>query len=201
MANHLNAKQEDSMPKFPIHDMSTAPGASRQVLEQSQKSLGFVPNLYAMLAESPAMLKGYATLSAIFEGTSLSATERQTVLLAVSAENGCEYCVAAHTAIAGMQGVSPAVVKSLRDGEALADPKLQALREFTREVVRSRGLPGEAAIAAFFQAGYTKTHVLDVILGVGLKTMSNYANHIAATPLDVAFQPHAWSKASPAVSR
>lgn len=189
------------MPKFPIHDMSTAPVSTRPILEQAQKSLGFVPNLYAMLAESPAMLKGYTTLSAIFEGTSLSATERQTVLLAVSAENACEYCVAAHTAIAGMQGVPSEVVTALRDGEALADPKLQALRGFTHEVVRRRGWPGEAAIAAFFEAGYTKANVLDVILGVGLKTMSNYANHIADTPLDAAFQPNAWSKRSETVSR
>jgi uncharacterized peroxidase-related enzyme len=201
MAKHPNAKQEDSMPKFPIHDLSTAPGASRSILEQSQKSLGFVPKLYSMLAESPALLKGYTTLSAIFEATPFTAAERQTVLLTVSAENACEYCVAAHTAIAGMQGIAPDVVAALRDAEPLVDPKLQALREFTREVVRRRGWPGDPAIAAFLEAGFTTASVLDVILGVGLKTMSNYANHIAGTPLDAAFQSHAWSAPSETVSK
>lgn len=182
------------MPKFHVHDATSAPEQSRPILEQSQRGLGFVPNLYGVLAESPALLKGYTSLSAIFEGCSLSATERQIVLLTSSFENGCDYCMAAHTAIARMQRVAAGVVAAVRDGTAIPDPKLQALRGFTREVVRQRGLLAEKDVQAFLDAGYTKEQVLEVILGVGIKTLSNYANHIAGTSLDAAFKPHAWSK-------
>ncbi len=187
------------MPKFPVHDPTTAPDQSRPILEQSRRILGFVPNLYGVLAESPALLKGYTSLSAIFEGCSLSATERQIVLLTSSFENGCDYCMAAHTAIARMQRVADDVLAAVRDGSAIPDAKLQALRDFTREVVRQRGWVAEKDVQAFVGAGYTKEHVLEVVLGVGLKTLSNYANHIAGTPLDAGFEQHAWSKPAVAV--
>lgn len=182
------------MPKFPVHDATSAPEQSRPILEQSRKALGFVPNLYGVLAESPALLKGYTTLSAIFEGCSLSATERQIVLLTCSFENGCDYCMAAHAAIARMQRVAESVIAAVRDGAVIPDPKLRALREFTRQVVRQRGWVIEKDVQAFLGAGYTKEQVLEAILGVGIKTLSNYANHIAGTSLDDAFKPHAWSK-------
>ena len=98
------------MSKFRIHDPSTAPDPSQPVLAEAQKTLGFVPNLYGMLAESPALLQGYTTLSAIFAEGSLTPVERQVVLLSTSFENGCDYCMAAHTALAGMQGMPRKVI-------------------------------------------------------------------------------------------
>ncbi len=182
------------MPKFSVYDATSAPEQSKPILEQSQRALGFVPNLYGVLAESPALLKGYTSLSAIFEGCSMSATERQIVLLTSSFENACDHCMAAHTAIARMQRVAEGVVAAVRDGTAIPDPKLQALREFTREVVRQRGWVAEKDVEAFLGAGYTSEQVFEVVLGVGIKTLSNYANHIAGASLDAAFKPHAWSK-------
>ncbi|MGH9748715.1 MAG: carboxymuconolactone decarboxylase family protein [Candidatus Polarisedimenticolia bacterium] len=182
------------MPKFPVHDVTSAPERSRPILEQARRALGFVPNLYGVLAESPALLKGYTTLAAGFEGCSLSAAERQVVLLTTSFENGCDYCMAAHSAIARMQHVPEGIVAAVRDGATISDPKLEALRGFTRELVRRRGWVPAADVQTFLDVGYTTEQVLEVIVGVGLKTLSNYANHLAGTPLDAAFKGHAWSK-------
>ena len=182
------------MSKFRIHDPSSAPARSKAVLVEAQKTLGFVPNLYGMLAESPALLQGYTTLSAIFAEGSLTPVERQVVLLSTSFENGCDYCMAAHTALAGMQGMPRKVIVAIREGDSIDDPKLRALSDFVRQVVRGRGWVPDDEVQSFLDAGYSHAQVLEVILGVGIKTMSNYANHLAETPLDTAFEPHRWSK-------
>jgi uncharacterized peroxidase-related enzyme len=181
---------------YTVHTVESAPDAAKEVLAAAKKGLGFVPNLYGVMAEAPALVKAYAALSRIFDETSLSPAERQTVLLAVSYVNGCDYCIAAHSIIAGMQKVPPDVVRAIRDGKEIADHKLEALRRFTVAVVNSRGWPTDADTAAFLDAGYGKRQVLEVVLGVGMKTLSNYANHVAATPLDQAFASAAWSKAA-----
>lgn len=181
---------------FDVHPIETAPEASREILASTQKAFGFVPNLLGVMAESPALLRAYRTIGEIFEQTSFTPTERQVVLLTVSYQNDCDYCVAAHSVIAGMQKVPAPVVEALRQGTPLPDAKLEALRRFTAVVVDSRGWPTETDLAAFLSAGYTRAQVLDVVLGVGMKTLSNYTNHIGGTPLDDAFAPDAWSKTS-----
>lgn len=181
---------------YTIHTVETAPEAAKEALAAAGKGFGFVPNLLAVMAEVPALLTAYRTLIGLFDQTSLNASERQVVLLTASYENRCEYCVAAHSMIAKMQKVPDAVVAAIRDGRLIADSKLQALRAFTSAVVNSRGLPSEADTAAFLAAGYTRTQILEVVLGVGIKTLSNYTNHVAETPLDQAFAPAAWSKAA-----
>lgn len=182
---------------YTIHAPETAPDDAKDSLAGARRVYGFVPNLLGAMAEAPALLKSYLALSRFFDETSLSPTERQTVLLSVSRANGCEYCVAAHTAIAAMQGVADDVVGAVRTGEPLADGKLEALRRFTVTVVESRGWPTDAERRAFVSAGYANRQVLEVVLGVGLKTLSNYTNHLAATPLDEAFASAAWSAAEP----
>jgi len=182
--------------RYPIHTAETAADAAKDILSGAQKSYGFVPNLLATMAEAPALLKAYVTLSRIFEESSFNAAERQVVLLTVSYENDCEYCIAAHSVIAGMQGVPDTVVAAIRDGEPIPNPQLEALRRFTAAVVGSRGWPTEAEVNAFLAAGYGKQQVLEVVLGVGIKTLSNYTNHIAETPLDAAFAKATWSKAA-----
>ena len=113
------------MSTFTIHTTETAPASSKPVLAEAQKNFGFVPNLLGVFAESPAMLKANLSLGEIFDkDTSFSPTERQVVLLAAIFENDCQYCMAAHSTIAGMQGVPAEVVQALRDGTPLADPKL-----------------------------------------------------------------------------
>lgn len=183
------------MTQYPVHTTETAPAASAPQLEQIRKTLGFIPNLAGVLAGAPAALEGYFSLAAIFDKTSLSPTERQVVLLAVSRENRCEYCMAAHTVISRMQSVPEGVIASLRNDEQIADAKLEALRDFTTTVVRKRGVLDAAELEAFFKAGYSRSHTLEVFVGVALKTISNYTNHIAATPLDEAFASGVWAEA------
>ncbi|MBI1196248.1 MAG: carboxymuconolactone decarboxylase family protein [Phenylobacterium sp.] len=181
---------------YPVHTVDTAPEGAKPTLTAAQKGYGFIPNLLGVMANAPALVAAYTTLSGIFDTSSLSPAERQTVLLTTSYENECAYCMAAHSAIAGMQKVPQHVIDSIRAGAPIADAKLEALRQFTRMVVISRGWPTDAETAAFLAAGYGPQQVLEVVLGVGLKTLSNYTNHLAETPLDAAFAPAAWTKAA-----
>ena len=176
-----------------VHTKDSAPAASRPVLERMGKAVGFVPNLYAVIAESPAALQGALAISEAFSKTSLSPAEQQLVALAVSEANDCEFCVAAHSALAKhAAGVAPAIVAAVRKREPLADPKLDALVAFTRRIVAQRGFVAEAEVAAFLGAGYTKAQVIEVLFGVGMKTFNNYVDHIAHTPLNAEFKAEAW---------
>ncbi len=173
----------------------TAPEAAREGIAQARKEFGFVPNLLGVMAQAPSLLKTYLTVSSLFDGSSLTAVERQVVLLAASAENHCGYCVAAHTAIASMQKVPGDVVEAIRGRLPIADGKLEALRRFVEEMVVTRGWPSEATRRRFFEAGYSEPQALEVVLGIGMKTLSNYTNHLAETPLDKQFASAAWEVA------
>lgn len=181
------------MTTFPVHSSETAPEGSKPILAEVQKSMGFVPNLIRVMAEAPAAAEAYLSLKDIFERSSLSATEQQTVLLSVSFVNGCDDCMAAHTTLANMKRVPAEVVEALRSGTPLADPGLDALATLTRSIVETRGWPDEAATEAFFAAGYGTSEYLEVVVGVTMKTLSNYVDHAAGTPLDAAFQIAKWA--------
>lgn len=183
------------MSSFALHTPDTAPAAARPLLEGAKAKLGFVPNLYAHLAEAPSALEAYFQLSAQFDKTSLSPVERQVVLLAASVENGCEFCVAAHSMVARKMAHAPdPVVDALRAGQPLPDARLQALASFTRAVVRQRGWVADAPLATFLAAGYTRQQSLEVVLGVAMKTLSNYANHLTGTETNPEFDAEAWSR-------
>lgn len=186
------------MSNFKLHSIESAPAASIPILSAAQKGLGFIPNLYAHLAESPSALQAYKELGGLLEKSGLTGEEQQVVLLAVSVENGCEYCVAAHSFLArNMVKVPNDIIAALRDRKPLPNAKLNTLAAFTTAVVRQRGWVADSpAINDFFAAGYTTQHALDVVLGVSMKTLSNYVNHIAHTPLDGAFEKEAWQSAA-----
>ncbi|MDO9335213.1 MAG: carboxymuconolactone decarboxylase family protein [Caulobacter sp.] len=175
------------MADFPLHSRTTAPDASRRLIDQAQQSVGYVPALVAQMAESPQLLEGYLALSSIFARSSLSPAEQQLVLLAVSVEHDSHYCTPAHAYRARAASLPEADIRSIRDRRPLPDPRLEALRAFTVRMVRERGFLSDAEIAAFVAAGFTRAQALDVVLAVGLKTMSNYVNHLAETPLDPPF--------------
>lgn len=181
------------MTTYKIHNENTASALSADLLKKAKEKYGFVPNLLGTMAESPALLKAYMTLAGIFDETSFNATERQIVLLAVSLVNNCGYCMAAHSAIAGMQGVPEDVIKALRENTLIKDNKLEALRRLAQSIAETRGYPSENTVKNFLDAGYAQAQLLEVILGVGMKTLSNYTNHIAKTPLDEAFKPVEWT--------
>lgn len=185
------------MPLLTPHSLSTAPPGARPALEQIQKGLGFIPNLYATLAESPALLRGVLALAGELDTGDLTAGERQVTMAAVSVENECSYCVAVHSTLAGTLRVPADVVTAVRRGAPVPDAKLDALVAFTRAVVRERGWVNDAAVAAFLAAGYTKAQLLEVVGLVGLKTIHNYAHRIADFPLDSTFLPQAWQGKTP----
>lgn len=176
-----------------IHTAETAPEASRPFLENSKKRSGFTANILGALAGSPAALEGYLTLSGLFASSSFTATERQIVLIAVSAKNGCAYCVAAHSTSAAMEKVPEDVIAALRDGEPIADARLEALRRFAEILVDKRGWASDGEVQTFISAGYDRQQVIEVVLGITQKTLSNYVNHLAGPPLDDAFAAQQWA--------
>lgn len=183
------------MTEFVLHTPESAPEAARALLQGAQKQMGFLPNLYANLANSPAALEAYFGLSAQFDKTSFSPVERQVVLLAVSEENGCEFCVAAHSLIARKIAKAPdAVVDALRNRVTVPDPRLQALAVFVRAMVKERGWVAGAPLDAFITAGFTHQQAMEVVLGVTMKTLSNYANHLTNTQTNAEFSAEAWKR-------
>jgi len=182
------------MNPFKLHTPETAPVGALPILEAANKGLGFIPNLYAHLAEAPNTLDAYKQLGALLEKSTLTPTEQQVVLITVSIENNCAYCVAAHSFLArNMVKVPDHILAALRSRQVLPDVKLNALVEFARAVVHERGwVAGSRELNAFFTAGYTPQNALEVVLGVAMKTLSNYANHLTDTPLDAAFANEAW---------
>jgi len=180
---------------FKQHTIESAPRESRSTLEGAEKSLGFLPNLYAKLAESPVALSAYSKLSGIFEKSSLSTTQQQVVLLATSVYNGCEFCVAAHSLIAKNRlKVKPDIVEALRGNREIADPELNALALFTRKAVDQRGWVSEEDTRDFLAAGFTREQVLEVLVGVSLKTLSNYSNHITNTQPNPELATEYWQR-------
>ena len=181
------------MSEFEVHTKETAPTESVKHLAPAEKAYGFIPNLLGVMAESPVMLGAYLSMGQLFDQSSFSATERQIVLLATSRFNECDYCMAAHSVIAGMQEVPADVIDAIRNDQPIDDIKLEALRNFTSKVVKKRGHMSPADIAEFLAMGYSNAQVLDVIFGISFKTLSNYVNHVAETPLDDAFATQAWA--------
>ena len=179
---------------FKVHDKKSAPEDAQKLLDKAEDTFGFVPNLLGVFAEAPAALESYMTLMGIYDKSSFSAVEKQVVFLSASAENSCGYCMAAHSGLAKKTDMDSETLEALREGETLPDEKLQALRKFTAEVVSSQGNPSKDTTDAFLDAGYKNQQVLEVILGVAIKTLSNYTNHLAETPLDNAFSDTKWSK-------
>ena len=184
------------MTDFTLHTADTAPEASKPLLENSQKAFGMVPNLHAVMAESPQLLEAYQRVHELFQNSSFNAEELTVVWQTVNVENNCHYCVPAHTGIAKSMKVDDAIIDALRDETPLPDARLEALRTFTLKLLRQHGAMSDEDIQTFLDAGFTQRHVLDVILGYSQKVMSNFTNHVAHTEVDAPFQKFAWSPKS-----
>ncbi|WP_336367738.1 carboxymuconolactone decarboxylase family protein [Marinobacter sp. C2H3] len=182
------------MTTFTLHDKDSAPGDSVPLMEQSEKAMGMVPGLHRVMAESPQVLQAYQTLHKLVLESSFDNDEKTVVWQTINVENACHYCVPAHTGIAKMMKVSDDIIDALRNETALPNERLEALRTFTLAVMHKRGNVSEEELTAFFDAGFDKRQVLEVIMVLSQKVMSNYINHIAETPVDEPFQKFAWEK-------
>ena len=178
--------------KFELHTQETAPAESQPLLEKSVKSFGMIPNLHAVMAEAPALLEAYQASHEIFQKSSFDADELTVVWQTVNVEHECHYCVPAHTAIANSMKVDSAITEALRNRTPLPNAKLQALHLTTLALVRNRGTLSEAEREKFFAAGYESRQLLEIVLGISQKIMSNYVNHLAETPVDAPFVKFAW---------
>lgn len=174
--------------------IDSAEPLARERLEEAQRTLGMVPNMYARMAQSPGLLETYARGYELFrEQSGFSPVEQEVVLLAISRENGCAYCMAAHSFIADQLSKVPSeVTEAIRSGAPIPDPKLAALYQFTQSMVVKRGLPTSADVQAFISAGYDERRVLEIVLAIAVKTLSNYSNHLFHTPVDEAFAERRW---------
>jgi len=174
---------------FTIYDIESAPEEAKPFLKGAKEKFGFVPNLLGEFAEAPAVLEGYLALNEIVGKTSFTPQEQQLAILAVSVKNKCHYCSAIHATILKNQlNVDEDVVNAVKNGDPVPNEKYNALVTFVRSVVEKRGFVDDTDVESFTAAGYTKQNVLEVNLITALKTISNYTNHIADTPLDEAFQ-------------
>jgi uncharacterized peroxidase-related enzyme len=181
------------MSNFEFHTTESAPEGSKALLNNIEKKMGFIPNLYAGLAEAPPALEAYLQLSDQLAKSSFSAAEQQVITITASVLNGCEFCVAAHSFVArSVIKLDSKTVDALRDGAVLPDERLQALSEFTRKIVVNRGFVENRDAEAFLEAGFSRAQILEVVLGVTLKTLSNYANHLLETPTNSQFASELW---------
>ena len=181
-------------PPFPLHDETTAPEAARDALARTRGNFGMIPNLERVMANAPALLAAYSAAWDLFDTSSLTPIERQVVYQTANFENDCAYCVPWHTLLSEKAKMRPSDVEALRSGGALSDAKLEALRSFARQLIQNRGRVSQADLDAVFAAGYGPQQALEVVLGLAVKTMSNYTNAIAGTPLDSAVQGLRWRK-------
>lgn len=175
------------MNNLTVHTMESAPEASKPLLENSIKNFGSIPSLHGVMAESPAVLEAYQMLHKWFQETSFDADELTVVWQTINVEHNCHYCVPAHAAIAKMMKVDDSLTAALRHGNPMPTAKLQALHDTTLLLVRNRGVVSEAEVQKFYDVGYSQKELLEIVLGMAQKVMSNYINHLADTPIDERF--------------
>ena len=182
------------MTTLKVHNIETAPENSKPFLEKSQKTFGMIPGLHGVLAGAPKTLEAYQILHQLFTETSFNKDELTVVWQTINVEHACHYCVPAHTGIAKMMKVDDAITEALRNETALENTKLEALRTMTLSIVRNRGKVSQEDLTAFYLAGYEEKQILEIILGISQKIISNYTNHIANTPIDAPFNAFTWKK-------
>lgn len=160
---------------------------NQAIFDQLKKGLGFVPNLYATYAYNDTALGDYLALQN--RKSTLKAKEREVINLVVSQVNECAYCLAAHTAIGKMNGFTDDEILELRTGEASFDEKLDALARFVKDITVNRSKPSEEALSALFDAGYTKANLIDIIVVIGDKVISNFIHGTTQIPVDFPAAP------------
>ncbi|MFO0550217.1 MAG: carboxymuconolactone decarboxylase family protein [Polyangiaceae bacterium] len=180
-------------PRFPSLHVEDAPAGSRPFIAASAKQFGFLPSPIAKAAGSPPLLGYLLQGFRAFDASSLSPIEREVLALTVAFVNRCGYCVALHSTLLSRDEQQRGLVGALREGRALDDPRLEALRRLTVTILERRARIDDASLEAFYAAGYTRTNALDVMLGVGVYVLSTYVNVFTEAELDAPFEPQRWS--------
>ncbi|WP_326687961.1 carboxymuconolactone decarboxylase family protein [Streptomyces sp. NBC_01795] len=180
-----------SVTAFTDHTPQSAPQGARRIMEATTRQLGFLPAAMARLAGSPELLEAFHRMSALFETTSLEPLARETVILTVAVRNECHVCVAMHTRKLQALGADEELTRALRAQSPLPDERLEAVRVFTCEVLDRSGDVGEERLNAFLAQGHTSQQALEVVLGIGVYTLSTLANKLTGAPVDPGLVPFA----------
>jgi len=170
------------MSTFNVPTRAEVSESNQAIFDNLKNALGFVPNLYATYAYSENALTNYLALSNA--KTSLNAKQKEVVNLAVSQVNECNYCLSAHTAIGKMNGFNEDEILELRAGKASFDPKLDALAKLAKNITANRGATDATVVEHFLSSGWTKENLVDTIVLVGDKTISNYLHRTTDVPVD-----------------
>jgi uncharacterized peroxidase-related enzyme len=170
------------MSSFAVPTRSDVSETNQAIFDNLQKNLGFVPNLYATFALNDTALSDYLTLQN--RKSTLKAKEREVINLVVSQVNECLYCLSAHTALGKMNGFSDAQILEIRTGSASFDAKLDALAAFTRDITLQRGKPSAEVLDALLAAGYSQANVIDILIVIGDKIISNFLHGVTRIPID-----------------
>ena len=176
--------------------IESAEGPAKEALDKALAQVGFIPNMYSNMVNSPGLLDTYLEGYAVFrENSGFTPVQQEVVFLAISHENACEYCMSAHSMLADqMSGVPADILEAIRNDQPVPDAELEALCQFSKIVVRKRGFLSQDEIDDFTNAGFAERHVLEVVLAVAVKTLSNYSNHLFQTEVDEMFSDYQWTR-------
>lgn len=180
------------MQTYRIHTLDSAPEKSRPALHGLLQAVGAIPNLAATMAESPTLISGFVGAFGNFHGGTFDGAQKQTLLLTNAVTNDCSWAVAFHSTMALREGVDAADVRAIRERRLPGDLALAALSRFTRALIEKRGQVSAGEIAELTAAGFTAAQVLEVIAGLAVSVMANYAGNITRPELEAAFQSQAW---------
>ncbi len=180
--------------QLPPQTLDNANAKAKPLLEKANATLGFVPNMYEGMAKAPGVLDTYLHGYELFrEDSGFVPPAQEVVFLTISRLNGCGYCMSAHSMLAEkMSKVPTEVIEAIRNDQPIPDERLAALSEFTKVMFDTRGKPTRSDVEAFLDAGFEEQQVLQIVLALAVKTLSNYANHVNHPELDEAFAGHAW---------
>ena len=188
MSNRYDLSFEEINPENADNDV-------KEILKSAEKRIGYIPNIYGMMANSAILLETYTSGDDSYRKKSLfDIREKEIIYLTISKENSCSYCVAVHSTLAdSMSKVPKEITDAIRNDEKLPNEKYSALVNLTRAMVVSRGQPSREDIENFLSVGYSQLHILDIIHAIAIKTISNYSNHLFNTPVDKIFEGREWS--------
>jgi alkylhydroperoxidase family enzyme len=189
----LNIDEGSNMTNFPVHTIKSAPEGSKRALQDLQSAFGILPNIAGAIATSPVLINSLVGLFGNVHGGSFTEPQIQTVLLTDAVTNASTWAVAFHTALALKEGIDPADVQAIRDGRLPKDSKLAALSALARIMIEKRGRLDDQDVDQFIAAGFGNDHALEVVAIVAASTITNYTGSITKTPLEAAFQAHAWA--------
>lgn len=179
---------------FTYYTQENAPQESKPLLADSKAFFGMIPNLHKVFAGAPATFEAYNTTFNIFmTKTSLTPLEQQVVFMTANFENDCHYCVPGHTGMMKAAKMPDDVIEALREGTEIPDVKLQALHDYTKALLDSRGHIGDDKLNDFLAAGYNQKQALEVLTGLAAKLISNFANAMVHTKLDPGMNKFDWT--------